>query len=75
MLDPSLSRTYTARIVFAALCDKLFDIGEKANIVPQLATGQEERRMARVMAFRTAGLQARVRSILNPGSTTRSCGA
>jgi peptide/nickel transport system substrate-binding protein len=41
VLDPSLSRTYTARIVFASLCDKLFDIDEKANIVPQLATGHE----------------------------------
>src|SRR5258708_32752344 len=36
-LDPSLSRFYTTRIVFAALCDKLFDIDEKSNIVPQLA--------------------------------------
>jgi peptide/nickel transport system substrate-binding protein len=41
VLDPSLSRTYTARIVLAAVCDKLFDIDEKANIVPQLATGHE----------------------------------
>src|SRR5882724_10220515 len=41
VLDPSLSRTYTARIVFASLCDKLFDIDEKANIVPQLALGHE----------------------------------
>src|SRR5215212_6988176 len=41
VLDPSLSRTYTARIVFATLCDKLFDIDEKAGIVPQLATGHE----------------------------------
>jgi peptide/nickel transport system substrate-binding protein len=41
VLDPSLSRTYTARIVFATLCDKLFDIDDKANIVPQLATGHE----------------------------------
>jgi peptide/nickel transport system substrate-binding protein len=40
-LDPTLSRFYTTRIVFAALCDKLFDIDEKANIVPQLALGQE----------------------------------
>src|SRR6187549_3938383 len=40
-LDPSLSRTYTARIVFATLCDKLFDIDDKANIGPQLATGHE----------------------------------
>ena len=41
MLDPTLSRTYTGRIVFASLCDKLFDIDEKLNIVPQLALGHE----------------------------------
>src|SRR5437899_10139739 len=40
-LDPTTSRFYTTRIVFAALCDKLFDIDEKANIVPQLALGHE----------------------------------
>jgi peptide/nickel transport system substrate-binding protein len=40
-LDPTTSRFYTTRIVFAALCDKLFDIDDKMNIVPQLATGQE----------------------------------
>ncbi len=37
MLDPTLARTFVGRIVFAALCDKLFDIDEKLNIVPQLA--------------------------------------
>src|SRR3954452_3777785 len=37
MLDPTLGRTYVGRIVFAAFCDKLFDIDEKLNIVPQLA--------------------------------------
>ena len=41
VLDPSLSRTYTARIVFAGICDKLFDIDEKLNIIPQLALGSE----------------------------------
>ncbi len=41
ILDPTLSRTYVGRIVFAALCDKLFDIDDKLNIVPQLATGYE----------------------------------
>ena len=41
VLDPTLSRFYTTRIVFAAICDKLFDIDEKANIVPQLALGHE----------------------------------
>jgi peptide/nickel transport system substrate-binding protein len=40
-LDPTTSRFYTTRIVFAALCDKLFDIDDKANVVPQLALGQE----------------------------------
>ncbi len=40
-LDPTTSRSYTSRIVFAALCDKLFDIDEQANIVPQLALGHE----------------------------------
>ena len=40
-LDPTLARTFVGRIVFAALCDKLFDIDEKLNIVPQLATGYE----------------------------------
>src|SRR4029077_18220790 len=33
--------TFVGRIVFAALCDKLFDIDEKLTIVPQLATGYE----------------------------------
>src|SRR5882762_4203409 len=40
-LDPTLATTYVGRIVFAGLCDKLFDIDEKLNIVPQLATGYE----------------------------------
>ena len=41
ILDPTLARTFVGRIVFAALCDKLFDIDEKLAIVPQLATGHE----------------------------------
>ena len=40
-LDPTLSRTYTARIVFASICDKLFDIDEKLNIIPQLGLSHE----------------------------------
>ena len=40
-LDPTLARTYVSRIVFAGLCDKLFDIDEKLNIVPQLALSYE----------------------------------
>ena len=41
VLDPTLARTYVGRIVFSSICDKLFDIDEKVNIVPQLATGYE----------------------------------
>src|SRR5579871_6193396 len=41
MLDPTLGRTYVGRIVFSAVCDKLFDIDEKLNIVPQLALSYE----------------------------------
>ncbi len=41
ILDPTLARTYVGRIVFMGLCDKLFDINEKLEIVPQLATGYE----------------------------------
>ena len=37
VLDPSLARTYVGRIVFASFCDKLFDIDENLNVVPQLA--------------------------------------
>jgi peptide/nickel transport system substrate-binding protein len=41
ILDPTLARTYVGRIVFASLCDKLFDIDENINIVPQLALSHE----------------------------------
>jgi len=40
-LDPTTARTYVSRIVFASLCDKLFDINEKLETVPQLATGYQ----------------------------------
>ena len=41
LLDPTLGSSYVGRIVFAGLCDKLFDIDVNLNIVPQLATGFE----------------------------------
>src|SRR3954464_4879272 len=41
ILDPTLARTYVGRIVFASFCDKLFDIDDKVNIVPQLALSHE----------------------------------
>ncbi|MBC7799899.1 MAG: ABC transporter substrate-binding protein [Gemmatimonadaceae bacterium] len=41
IMDPTLARTYVGRIVFAGLCDKLLDINEKLEIVPQLALSHE----------------------------------
>jgi peptide/nickel transport system substrate-binding protein len=41
VLDPTLARTYVGRIVFASLCDKLFDIDDKLNLVPQLALSHQ----------------------------------
>jgi len=41
VLDPSLSRSFVGRVVFSALCDKLFDVDEKLAIQPQLATGYD----------------------------------
>jgi peptide/nickel transport system substrate-binding protein len=41
VLDPTLARTYVGRIVFASICDKLFDINAKLEIIPQLALSHE----------------------------------
>src|SRR5258706_8809379 len=41
VLDPTLARTFVGRIVFSAVCDKLFDLDEKLNIVPMLALSAE----------------------------------
>src|SRR3984893_3711250 len=37
ILDHTMAGTYVGRIVVDAFCDKLFDIDEKLNVVPQLA--------------------------------------
>jgi peptide/nickel transport system substrate-binding protein len=37
-LDPSLSRSLYSRYVFQAMCEKLYDVDQQANVVPQLAT-------------------------------------
>jgi peptide/nickel transport system substrate-binding protein len=37
LLDPTLARTFVGRIVFANLCEKLYDVDENLQIVPQLA--------------------------------------
>ena len=37
LLDPTLSRTYVGRIIFAQMCEKLYEIDENLRIGPQLA--------------------------------------
>jgi peptide/nickel transport system substrate-binding protein len=39
LLDPTLGSSFVGRIVYSAMCDKLFDLDAKLNVVPQLATG------------------------------------
>jgi len=41
ILDPTLGSSYVGRIVFSGICDKLFDIDARLNVVPMLATGYE----------------------------------
>src|SRR5947209_2949061 len=36
-LDPTLARTLVGRTVFNAICEKLYDVNEKLEVVPQLA--------------------------------------
>ena len=52
MLDPSLGRTYVGRIVFSTFCDKLFDIDDKLDIVPQLALFYETSADGKEMTIR-----------------------
>ena len=52
VLDPTMARTYVGRIVFASICDKLFDIDEKLNIVPQLALSHETSADGRTVTIR-----------------------
>jgi peptide/nickel transport system substrate-binding protein len=37
-LDPTLARTFVGRIVFANMCEKLYDLDQNLKIVPQLAS-------------------------------------
>src|SRR2546428_9944000 len=39
ILDPTLARTYVGRIIFAQMCEKLYEIDENLRIHPQLAAG------------------------------------
>jgi peptide/nickel transport system substrate-binding protein len=52
VLDPTLARTYVGRIVFASLCDKLFDIDEKLNFVPQLALSSDTSEDGKVVTIK-----------------------
>jgi peptide/nickel transport system substrate-binding protein len=36
-LDPTVAATYVGRIVFANMCEKLYDVGQGLQMVPQLA--------------------------------------
>src|SRR3954464_9321493 len=36
-LDPTLARTFVGRMVFMDMCEKLYDLDSKLQIVPQLA--------------------------------------
>jgi peptide/nickel transport system substrate-binding protein len=38
-LDPTLARTFVGRMVFVNMCEKLYDVNNKLQIVPQLASG------------------------------------
>jgi peptide/nickel transport system substrate-binding protein len=38
-LDPTLARTFVGRMVFLHMCEKLYDLNAKLQIVPQLAAG------------------------------------
>ena len=36
-LDPTLSRAFSAVVVYRTICEKLYDLDSKAQVVPQLA--------------------------------------
>ncbi len=86
-LDPTLSRTVAGRQVFAAMCDKLIDINEKLEFVPQLATSWEWSTDGRALTLKlrpgvlfhdgekmdAAAVKASLdRHLTMPGSTRRS---
>lgn len=41
-LDPTVASTYVGRIVFANMCEKLYDVNEDLELVPQLAADMPE---------------------------------
>jgi peptide/nickel transport system substrate-binding protein len=64
VLDPTLARTFVGRIVFMHICEKLYDLNAKLQIVPQLAAG-----MPRVSADkRTVTIRLRTGIKFNDGT-------
>lgn len=59
ILDPTPSRTYVGRIIFAQMCEKLYEIDENLKIIPQLA--------ADMPAFTDGGKTVMIK--LRPGVT------
>ncbi len=52
-LDPTLSRTYAGRLVLIQLCERLYDLDAKGNVVPQLAASlPEQEQGGRVQVIR-----------------------
>ena len=37
VLDPTLANTFISRVVFTSLCEKLYDVNDKLQLIPQLA--------------------------------------
>ena len=42
ILDPTLSQSYVGRIVYANMCEKLYEIDENLNPFPQLAAAMPQ---------------------------------
>ena len=62
VLDPTLARTFVGRMVFPHMCEKLYDLNAKLQIVPQLA--------AALPQFSADKLTVTIRSAPGSGSTT-----
>src|SRR3954469_24359806 len=41
-LDPTVARTFVGRMIFAHMCQKLYDLDKGLNIVPQLAASMPQ---------------------------------
>jgi peptide/nickel transport system substrate-binding protein len=52
VLDPTLARTYVGRIVFASICDKLFDVDASLKVIPQLALSHETSEDGKVVTIK-----------------------